>query len=419
MAKLTLIILSTFIFVGDLRAKGTVLQSKQLPTSMFNCTDIWLTEIFIDIDKNTFVRIMAPGRNPYGIHFLYSNNGWISLKQFGELWNAFVKDGHLHLALYRDKTLFIYKVQKSIELVNSTSINGSLGRGLMVEDVDKVIPVPETYNSYYLLADGSRFPVNPVEFLFDFSSGGHGIYYLKPFLIEVKDEKLTKPCELRYGGKIDESYSIKQVRQHDEDLIHFLGFRSQEERVWRTAKSEHKPEILHHVAYNLKKKKAVKTHAIHKNTPRVEKDKNSETFYGPLSIDALGNDVYVVFSWIQSRLQPRPIPVNDIKSTIFYWQYNADTACDVEKISDGFLPVVRVDSSGGVHTLWVDKNGSLVHKSKRNGKWSNETVLVNNLDLDYGVVAKRYVSAEFDNDDNLHVVFPSGGTLVHSVLKVD
>ncbi|MDH4240758.1 MAG: hypothetical protein OEW48_14455, partial [Phycisphaerae bacterium] len=223
MAKLALIILFTSFFAGELPAGGYVMHSKQLPTSMFNCSDIWLTEIFIDADKNTFVRVMAPGRNPYGIHFLYSNNGWISLKQFGELWNAFLKDGHLHLALYRDKTIFIYKFHKVIELVNSIGIEGSLGKRLTVEDVDKVIPVSETGNLYYLLADGSCFPVNPVELLFDFFSGGHGIYYLKPFLIEMRDDKLDKPRELRYGGKIDESYSIKQVVQHDKDLVHFLG----------------------------------------------------------------------------------------------------------------------------------------------------------------------------------------------------
>ena len=420
MAKLApLIILSTFLFAADLRAEGTVLQSKQVPTSMFNSSDIWLTEIFIDVDKNTFVRIMAPGRNPYGIHFLHSNNAWISLEQFGELWNAFMKDGHFHLACKKDETISIYKVRNGIELVDSIAVKGPFGTRMTIEDVDRVIPVTETSHSYYLLADGSCFPVKPLEFLFDFFSAGHGIYYSKPFLIEVEDGKLAKPRKLRYGGKVDESYSIKQVRQYDDDLVHFLGFRSQEERAWGPEKREFKPVILHHAAYNLKKKKVLKTHAIYKNTPEVEKDKNSETLYGPLSIDALHNDVYVVFSWIQHRLQPRPIPVNDVKSTIFYWQYNAGVSGDVEEIADGFVPLVKVDSSGNVHIFWINKNASLVHKVKKKGVWGKDRILVDRVDLMSSVAYGKYIAAEFDNDDKLHVVYPSGGTLVHSVLKVD
>jgi len=385
---------------------------------MFNCSDIWLTEIFIDADKNMFVRVMSPRQNIYGTHFLYINNGWIYLKQYGELWNTFVKDDHFHLAFYRDKTIFIYKVQKGIELVNSTNINSSLGKGLVVEDLDRVIPVPETSNSYYLLADGTCFPVNPVELLFGFFSGGHGVYYSKPFLIEVKDKKLAKPRKLRYGGKVDESYNIKQEVQH-EDLVHFLGFRMQEERAWGSEKREFEPEILHHAAYDLKKNKVVKTHAICKNTPKVEKDKNSEIFYGPLSIDALGNDVYVVFSWIQHRLQPRPIPVNDIKSTIFYWQCNAGVSGDVEEIADGFVPLVKVDSSGNAHIFWINKNASLVHKVKKKGVWGEDRILVDRVDLMSSVTYSKYIAAEFDRENNLHLVYPSGGTLVHSILKVD
>ncbi|MDH4240746.1 MAG: hypothetical protein OEW48_14395, partial [Phycisphaerae bacterium] len=247
----------------------------------------------------------------------------------------------------------------------------------------------------------------------------HGIYYLKPFLIEMRDDKLDKPRELRYGGKIDESYSIKQVVQQDKDLVHFLGFRMQEERAWGPEKREFEPEILHHAAYDLKKKKVVKTHAICKNTPKIEIDKNSETSYGPLSIDALGNDVYAVFSWIQHRLQPRPIPVNDIKSTIFYWQHNADVSGGVEEIADGYVPLVKVDSSGNVHIFWINKNASLVHKVKKKGVWGKDRILVDRVDLMSSVTYSNYIAAEFDRENNLHLVYPSGGTLVHSVLKVN
>jgi hypothetical protein len=414
MVELALIILSPYFVAGDLIAGGHIINSKRLPTAVFGGSEIRPTELFIDAYDDTFIVVTVSGRTEGT--FLYMNDNLIDPKQYIGVWNGFLKEGHFHFALWRDETIFIYKVQKIIELVSRIDFK-SLADRLRSYNVH-IIPVQGPGNPYYLLASRWCSPVNPVEFLKGFLSGGHGIYYWKPFLIEVQEEILSKPRKLSYGGKTDESYYIRQVLPHG-DLVHFLGFRMQEEPDGRSVKKATESVILHYTAYDLQKKKVAKTHSICSKTPNIEIDKNNETSYGPLSIDALGNNVFVAFSWVEERIKPRPTPLNNIKSTISYWQYSNGVASDIEKIGDGFAPLVKVDSSGNVHILWVDKNASLVHKAKRNGKWGKDAVLVNNLSVDEGVLAGGYVSAEFDKGDNLHIVYPSGGILVHSVLKVD
>lgn len=423
MARLALIILSTYFFASDFLAGAVVLTSKRLPLSISASSDISSTEIFIDADDNTFIVVEVEGfrgENHYEDEFLYMNDSLIDLEQYDGIWDKFLKDGHFHLAFKKNDTIFIYKVPDDIGLVSRIDTKDFLSTPLRFRNIDneRIIPVSGLGNSHYMLIYRKRLPVNPVEFLVNFFSGGHGIGYAKPFLIEIQDDKPAKPRKLRYGRKIDESYYIKKVVQH-EDFVHFLGLRMQEERDWGPEKMESKPEILHHAAYNLEKKKVVNTHTICTKIPWAEIDKNILSFYGPLSMDALSNNVFVVFSWIEERIKPRPIPIKDINSTIFYWQYSNGIAIDAEKIGDGFLPLVRVDSSGSVHILWVDKNASLIHKVKRNGKWGNYSILVKNLEVDYSVIVRGSVTAEFDSADNLHIVYPSGGTLVHSILKVD
>jgi hypothetical protein len=377
--------------------------------------------MFIDAAGNTFIIVRTSGFRGeyyYSETFLYMNDNLIDLEPYGGIWNQFLKDGHFHFASRKDETVFIYGVEKDVELVSSINIAGSLGKRLTGEDVDRVIPVPGPSNSYCLLACRWNLPVDPVDFAKTVLSAGHGISYWKPFLVEVQEGKLAKPQRLGYGGKIDESYYVKEVVQHGY-LVHLLGLRQQEVPGWGSAKKEFESRMLHHAAYDLKKKKVIEANTIFTKAPKIEKDKNSETLYGPLSVDALGNDVFVAFTWVRERLQPRPIPRDEIESSIFYWQHSDGTASDVEKIAEGFLPLLKVDSSGTVHLLRVDKRASLVHKAKRNGKWDKDRVLVKNLDMDNGTIFKKCVSAEFDKNNNLHVVYPLGGDLVHAVVKVN
>ncbi|MFC1737992.1 hypothetical protein ACFL1G_02960 [Planctomycetota bacterium] len=398
------------------------MHSKKLPTAMFECSDIDLTEVFIDADNNTFIRVGFAHRYPEGTNFLHSNNGWVSLKQYGYLMNAFLKDGHFHLAFKKDDTVLIYKFEKDIELVSRINIADFVDRGWRPSSIVRVIPSPEPGNLYYLLAVRWCFPINPIDFLKEILSGGHGIRYRKPYLVEVRDEKLATPRKLRYGGKIDESYVIRQV-VHQEDLVHFLGFKVEEEAEWGPRKKQREPLRLHHFAYDLKKKKIIQKHTIWANdSPKVQKDKNRRFFYGLFSMDAFGDDVFVTFPWIlEEGLARRSAPKlnNKFKSTVFYWQFSNGVSSDVEKIAEEFNPLVRVDAIGNVHLVWANRNGSLLHKAKRKGVWSEDKILVDNVDMTFRITYSKYIAAEFDKDNNLHVVYPSGGNLVHAKVKLD
>jgi hypothetical protein len=407
-AKLALILLWVCLFAGNLPAGGIVLNSTQFPTATFVGSEIRSVKMFIDADQNTFVIVKAGDEV-----FLYMNDNPMDLKQYGDIWDIFLKDGHFHFYVWKDGNICIYKLTtgSDIKLVTRINTQGSF----QVTGIDDIIAISEPENTFYLLSTRSSRPVHPGEFIRDVISAGHGIHYAKPFLIEVRDGKLSKPRRLSYGGKIDESYYIRQVVTRD-NLVHFLGFGRQE--VHDIA--EEKPIVtLQHVAYDLKKNKAVQFHAICTNAPKLKMDRDN-LFYAPLSMDVFGNDAFVVFSWLQEN-QPRlTIPkLKDVNTPIFYWQYSNGVTGEVEKIADGFNPLVRVDSSGNVHIFWVDKNASFIHKAKLNGKWGESTVLVNNLDVDFGIITGGRVSAAFDKDKNLHVVYPSGGNLVHSVIRVN
>jgi hypothetical protein len=229
----------------------------------------------------------------------------------------------------------------------------------------------------------------------------------------MQDDKMLKSRKIRYGGKINETFVIKEVAK-GKDSIHFLGLRGPVEVRSAPGFAWNKPVILHYVDYNIKKRKATRKHSIFKNTPNA-----ISSYYGPLSIDNFEDDVFVVFSWVQSISKTRPIPIKDFKSDIYYYQYSDNASGDVERIGDGFMPLVKVDSFGNVHVLWVNNDGGLVHKVKKNGSWSKEKVIINNLDIYTCITIVRYISAEFDSDNNLHVVYPSGGNLVHAVVNVN
>ena len=117
--------------------------------------------------------------------------------------------------------------------------------------------------------------------------------------------------------------------------------------------------------------------------------------------------------------------IKDFKSDIYYWQGGYGSFGDVEKIASGFLPLVRVDFLGNVHVVWLSSDGGLVHKVKRNGGWSGEKIILNNVDIypdiTYGTspdITYRKISAEFDKDNNLNVIFPADGNLVRAKVKL-
>ncbi len=417
MAKPAVILLFTFLYLCDSSSGGNMIRSTTIRPGPFNTADIASIKLFC-FEKNNalmpalFVETQGSFTSR-GSDLLYINGSWTDLKEHGDLLNVFVKDGQLYIAHHKFKSdeIVIQKVQQNGELVGAIGIKGDLAEYFAPGAIKNVIPVQERNNSYYLVASRYVFPANPVEFLFDFVSGGHGIYYVKPFLAEVQDGKIGKPQKLRYGGKIDETYYIKQVVQSG-DLVHFLGFRQQEVRAWGKPEGKFTPVILHHTAYDLKKKKVTQTNPIYTDTPRLEKDTGINYFYGDISIDALDNNVFVAFSWKKRKFSTEEYYIE----SIFYWDYSQGKAGKTEKIADGFLPMVKADSLGNAHLLYVNHKANLMHKVKRNGIWQKDDVLVDRVDT------KPYIeniAAAFDKGNNLHVVYPSDGKLIHAIIKVD
>jgi hypothetical protein len=276
-----------------------------------------------------------------------------------------------------------------------------------------IIPVQEQNDLYYLLTAKSEFPINLREFIYDFTSGGHGIYYVKPFLAKVQDGKIGKFTKLEYGGKIDETYYIKQVTQND-NVIHFLGFRQQEKRASGNTSDQFTPVILHHIAYDIKKNKVTEADSVYTDTPRWQEEKGIRYrySYGDYAMDAIGDNSFVAFAWHKYIAQTNQL----IKSDIFYWDYNQGKAGMPEIIADGYLPVVKADSLGNIHLLYVNDKANLMHKVKQKGIWQKENVLINKVDAKPGL---NNIACVFDKNNNLHVIYVSNATLMLAKIKFD
>jgi hypothetical protein len=373
-----------------------------------------LIDLFIDNNNNLFLV-------DYNRDSLYMNNDWIKVSKYGRLLNGFLKDGQFYLAFHKDEHIVICKVQEDIKPISHVRINYDLNKPLISPYYYRIVPVSGQQRLYYLLGSSSQFPAHPLEFLSTLMSAGHGTYYAKPFLAQIQNNEMLKGRKIRYGWKIDETYIVEEVA-YSKNSIHFLGFRGREaSQLSGPVKfAKGKPVILHYANYEIKKKKTTRKHSIYENTPRFDKDTKTDFDYGPLSIDNQGDNVFVVFSWVTSSWNETES--NDTKgiiSEIYYWQFYNDSPGDVEKIGEGFMPLVKVDLSGVVHVFWVNRKGGLVHKARQDNKWSKEKIILNNVDISSGIRTIRYISAEFDKDDNLNVVFPSDENLVYAKIKLE
>ncbi|HUV40759.1 MAG TPA: hypothetical protein VMW23_03100 [Sedimentisphaerales bacterium] len=417
---LTLVLIG--LTMNNTNAKDQILERKVLSSKMFNCSDLHSINLFIDDDSNIFVAIAVYGENRYGNYFLCTNNNWQVIDKYGICLNGFIKDGQLYLAFRKDEDVDIYNIQKDIKFVSRIKVKPIKIKGIahnIISYQSRVIPVSDGDSSYYYLGRYVKFPANPLDLAEHFLSGGHGITYRKPALAEIRDNQMLEPRKLRYGGKIDETFTIKEAIK-GKDSIHFLGFRGPVEPRSAPGFAWNKPVILHYADYDLKKKKTTRKHSIYENTPRTDKNTDTHFGYGSLSIDNLNDDIFVVFSWVTiSNYGSRDDNIKDIKPDVYYWQYSGDSFGDIEKIGNGFMPLVKVDSLGNVHVLWIDHDGNLVCKTKKDDKWGKDNFIMTGIDILPGIISTRYICAEFDKDNNLHVVFPSNGSLVHAKVKLD
>ena len=128
-----------------------------------------------------------------------------------------------------------------------------------------------------------------------------------------------------------------------------------------------------------------------------------------------GESVYVAFLLTRVEIL-KTLEVNHIEANILYWDCIDGKTGKVEQVAEGFHPMVKADSQGNVHLIWVNKQNDLMHKAKKEGVWQKENLLVKKIDSAPYI---NNIASEFDKDNYLHVVYPSDSNLNHVVLKVD
>lgn len=403
-----LLIFSLFLPATHLYAKARVLETKMLSNPARKCIEIRSEVLFIDNDNNAFIRIN---------NFLYVNNNWIKMDEYGRRLNGFLRDGWFYFAFEKDGNIDIYNIKKDFELTSRIQIIEGPNILWRAATFQRILAVPGEDNSYLLQGQCGKLPTNPFQFTFCFTSGGHGITYTKPVLAQVRDDKMVRYLKFRYRGKLDESFYIKEVAG-GENSISFLGFRKLEKPAMGP-RHPRQPVILYYADYNLKKKKVTRNHTINEATARYDKNTDTHFDYGPLSMDSLGDDVFIAFSWRRrSQINTKGFDIKKFKSDIYYRESIRGRFGDIEKIAEGFSPIVRVDFLGNVHVVWVDSDGVFFHKMRKDAGWSRAEIILRDIDICPYIVYGD-ISAEFDKDNNLNIIYPSNENIIYTKVKFD
>jgi hypothetical protein len=415
------VIFLLFLSANELCAKAQVLERKELSSPAFRCIDIHSAELFADNDNNTFVRIND---------LLYVNNKWIKMDEYGRRLNGFLKDGRFYMAFEKDGNIDVYKVKKDFELTSRIKIIKKPNILWSGSRFERIFPVHGEGNSYFLQGQCGKFPTNPFDFLFIFISGGHGIFYTKPILAEVRDGKMLRYLKFRYGGKLDESFIIKEATG-GKDSIGFLGFRKLEEPKMGPRHLP-QPVILHYAGYNVKKRKVVRAQDIYENIPHVDSNDKPKHLYWHVSADNFNDELFAVFSWHGLRFSKNADRMPDAKmenanSPIYYSQSNGKGFSGPEIIGNGILPLVRADSAGNIHVLWTNSEGTIVHKAKKGDKWGDEQPILDDVtdveevweDMHWDKRRLQNMCAQFDRDNNLNIIYSSENKLIYAKLKLD
>jgi hypothetical protein len=408
-------------------------------------------------DKND-TPIMIKGTEDYCCNFL----------------GGFTRDNQFYAVFGDVNTVNVYCVQKKPDIVNRIKPIEVSG----YPSYDEVITIPENNNSYYLLGEYCILPLNPVEYVrTQVFAGGHGVYYVKPLLAEIQDNKMVRCIKLDYGGPRDESYVVQEAVA-GKDSIHFFGFRNIDvpfignrapDRLIRSGDDGYglkrynfdtgnyyidrditQSIILHYSDYNLKKGKNTRNCKIYENTPGYNEKTDTYCDYGVLSADTKEDDVFAVFSWVkwqrhragstmvkyQGLQHKEGFSLNDVNSSIYYWQCSDKSYGKAEKIAEGFCPLVRVDQFGLVHVFWLDRSGNVVQKAKKDDKWSSEEIILSGFNTKPIIYTKycssaqddnrpeailytKFFSAEFDKGNNLHAVYPTAEGIVYTKMKLE
>jgi len=380
---LLILAMSTFGF-GD-----TVLERKILSDSGgINCSNIMWVKMFLTQRSNKpFILI-----NPEGIPYrLYTPNSAIAVKEeYGVYVGGYVRNDQLILAFWNlGENVVFYDIQKGFSPTMSVKMQRHEFNGVIAdpqEDDKFYIPYGRNISPWWVriipAPDGS-------------------VCYAKPFLAEIKNDKILRDYEVEYEGKRAESYLIEDVTG-DAEMIHFLGFRGGVQRNKVVM-------MLYYAGYSTEKKKVVQSYNI------FEKEIIGLNHFGLLSMACKKNDVFIVFPWTATPLGGSGGDIKKITSDIYYFQYCSKIAGETVHIAKGFTPLVKLDSTSKVYIFYVDYAGNLICKTKQGDTWGNDKTILVGVDI---FPVKAYIAAEFDSEDNLHLVYPSKGSLIYEKRKL-
>jgi hypothetical protein len=466
-----------------------ILESKVISKQATDC-DMHLTKIIFN-DSNDVLITMN--------QLLYANNNLIRVQKLWDYENGDVK-GEADYCCYflggfvKDNKFYV--AFDDVHYINIFSINKNASfNGKKLEVISQIKPIsvfcpdyttliysPDYNGSCYLLGHPLFPPANPIGFvksMMDAYAQKRYVYYYKPRLAEIKNGKMVRTIDFDYGCKIDESYVVNEVAE-GKDSIHFFGYRNidgpyvefdmdwfklaepyffgydKKKRNFDDRSPNEKegfPQavILYYADYNLNKGKNVRKCKIYEDAPGYNEKTDTYFDYGVLSADSQDDNVYAVFSWVKwqrphagatmvyngRRLEHREnFSLNDVNSSIYYWQCNGKSYGKAEKIAEGFCPIIKVDQFGSVHIFWVDRSGNIIQKIRKDNKWSDEEIVlkdfstkpaimntkrcsIRDYDRPEAILYTKFVAAEFDNENNLHIVYPTAEGIVYTKLKLE
>jgi hypothetical protein len=466
--KITLAISLIFLFVYSSNTQGIqILEQKIISNQVSDC-DMHLANIVLNDNNNILISmktLLYANDNliRIGVLFLKGEDPMEKLKSVDydyccNYLGCFARDNKFYMAFGDVNTVNIYRVQEKPEIINRIEPIESSGN----PHYYKVITIPGSNNFCYLFGEYYTFPFNPMEQIRTLASAGHGVYYLRPCLAEIQNDKMVRYIKLDYGGKIDESYVVQEAVA-GKDSIHFLGFRNIDVPFigkrgptmlirpgltgygkksynfgigkYHTDEIHSQPVILYYADYNLKKEKNIRKHKVYENTLGYNKSTDTYSEYGVLSADSKDDDIFVVFSWIEQKGYTKDFNIENTKSDIYYWQCDDKSYSKAEKIAEGFCPLVRVDLLGDVHVFWLDRSGNIVQKIKKGDKWSNEEIILSGTstksiiytkgcsivdeDRPEAILYTKFLAVEFDKENNLHAVYPTVEGLVYTKIKLE
>lgn len=409
-------VLTVILSTGAISFGGIVLEKKAISKGDIECRYILSLDIILTKDCNAFVLADGQGLDDY--FFSIQNNSKVVMKDYGWLHGCFLSNDHPRLVFWKDGNIIIYDAHEGLNAADSIQVFSTKGFG-----VHGLIKTEETDKLYMLCSRGIWYDQlwKKAKII---SSGGHagGDIYHNYYLGVIKKDKIVRYGNIKFDNKRNQGYYVKATA-NDEHRIAFLGFKRSGDAATGFPPINSKI-TLNYSGYDLKKKKVTQSHDIY----QIKYGPGSHNF-GSLSIANKNNEVSVVFSLY--KRPSRGASQNDIqqvKSDIYYFQQSDKSTSDTVKITKGFLPLVKVNSIGEVYVFWVDYDGNLVYKRKQGDRWSKEEVVLKNVDIHPAIASRIYghvdplrghISMEFDQQDNLHVVFRSKGNLVYAKVKLD